>query len=55
MQKIKFNRQTRVGVSCESNGIVVPEHFAGASKMFVIGGKEKYTGVNKRKEEKCRD
>ena len=55
IQKIKFNRQTRVGVSCESNRIVVPDHFADASKMVVIDGKEKYTGVNKRKEEKCRD
>ena len=55
MQKIKFNRQARGGVSCESNRIVVPEHFADASKMIVIDGKEKYTGVNKRKEEKCRD
>ena len=54
MQKIKFNRQTRVGVSCESNGIVVPDHFADASKMVVIGGIEIYIG-NKRKEEKCRD
>ena len=49
MQKIKFNRQTRVGASCESNRTVVPEHFADASKMIVIDGKEKYTGVNKRK------
>ena len=55
MQKIKFNRQTRGGVSCESNRIVVPDHFADASKMVVIDGKEKYTGVNQRKEEKCRD
>ena len=55
MIKIKFNRQTRVEVSCESNGIVVPDHFADTSKMIVIGEKEKYTGVNNRKEEKCRD